>query len=234
MQSTLEMRLLEIFELDGIKPGDFIPTEETLARELNIGRPTLREGLHALEALGVVESRQGARRVLKTFDLGNLVKHLTRTIAPTANEIHELLDVRRVLEVYFFPQAMAKFSPEVVVRLRQLTNIMEKKAKRGEVFLKEDAEFHREIFRNLDNRVLNGLLDAFWGLFNETYSELTTGKNLPEAARCHAVIVDAIESDDNVLGTHLLSSHFLDVRSRLRRERIKPSETKHLSERKAQ
>jgi DNA-binding FadR family transcriptional regulator len=217
------MHLMNLFELHGIKPGEFIPTEDSLARELKVGRPTLREGLHALEALGVVESRQGARRVLKTFDLGNLVKHLTRTIAPSANEIQELLDVRRVLEVYFFPQAMAKFTPDVVKRLRLLTDIMEKKAKRGEVFLREDAEFHREIFRNLDNQVLNGLLDAFWSLFDETYSELSTGRNLPETARCHAVIVDAIESEDNVLATHLLSSHFLDVRSRLRRESSNPT-----------
>ena len=217
---------MKFFELQGIKPGDFIPTEESLAKELNVGRPTLREGLHALEALGVVESRQGARRVLKTFDLGNLVKHLTRAIAPSANEIQELLDVRRVLEVYFFPQAMSKFSPEVVLHLRDLTNIMRKKANRGEVFLKEDAEFHRTIFQNLDNKVLNGLLDAFWGLFDETYSEISTGRNLPDAARCHAVIVDAIEADDNVLATHLLSSHFLDVRSRLRRESAKTSQTK--------
>jgi DNA-binding FadR family transcriptional regulator len=228
------MNLMKLFELQGIKPGDFIPTEDSLAKALNVGRPTLREGLHALEALGVVESRQGARRVLKTFDIGNLVKYLARAIAPTADEIQEFLDVRRVLEVYFFPQAMARFSPEVVVSLRKLTNIMEKKAKRGEVFLKEDAEFHREIFRHLDNKVLIGLLDAFWGLFDETYSELSTGRNLPETARCHSVIVDAIEAEDSVLATHLLSSHFLDVRSRLRRESAKPAEIKQILERKAQ
>jgi DNA-binding FadR family transcriptional regulator len=227
------MRLIKIFELQGIQPGDFIPTEESLVCELNVGRPTLREGLHALEALGVVESRQGARRILKTFNLGILVKHLTRSIVPTVAEIRELLDIRRVLEVYFFPQAMAKFTPEAIIRLRQLTNIMEKKAKRGEVFLKEDAEFHREIFRNLDNRVLHGLLDAFWGIFDETYSELTTGRNLPETARCHAVILDAIEADDCVLATHLLSSHFHDVLSRLRRESANPSINQQ-RERKAQ
>jgi DNA-binding FadR family transcriptional regulator len=129
------MLLMKIFELQGIQPEDFIPTEESLVRELNVGRPTLREGLHALEALGVVESRQGARRIFKTFNLGILVKHLTRSIVPTVAEIRELLNIRQVLEVYFFPQAMAKFTPETIIRLRQLTNIMEKKAKGGAVDL---------------------------------------------------------------------------------------------------
>lgn len=212
------MRLLETFELEGVKPGDVLPTEELLAIQLNVGRSTLREGLQALEALGVVESRQGARRILKTFDLGNLVKHLTRSLAPTANEISELLEIRRVLEVYYFPQAMSAFTTTTVKKLRKLTNEMERKAKLGQIFLSEDEEFHRELFLNLENQVMHGLLDAFWSLFGETYGELTTGRNLPETARLHSVIVDAIEAEDSVLATHLLASHFIDVRSRLRRE----------------
>lgn len=223
MQDTLETRLVKAFKLRDIQPGEFIPTEEVLARELNVGRPTLREGLRALEALGIVEGRQGARRVLCSFDLGLLVRQLTGSIAPTADELSELLDVRRVLEVSFFPQAMAKFTPDAVIRLRDLTDRMVEKAGRGEVFLKEDAEFHKEIFRHLDNRALVGLLDAFWILFEESFSEINTGRNLPETARCHVRIVDAIEADDNVLATHQLSSHFLDVRARLRRQSNKSS-----------
>lgn len=223
MQDTLEARLVNVFKIRDIQPGGVIPTEEVLAKELNVGRPALREGLRALEALGVVEGRQGARRVLRAFDLGLFVRQVTGSIAPKADEIRELLDVRRVLEVSFFPQAMDKFTPDAVVRLRELTNQMVVKAGKGEIFLQEDAEFHKEIFRHLDNRALNGLLDAFWILFEDSFSEINTGRNLPETARCHVRIVDAIEADDKVLATHQLSSHFLDVRARLRRQSNKSS-----------
>src|SRR5919106_3418178 len=43
-----------------IKKGDRLPNERELCRIFGISRSTLREGLRALEALGVVEVRPGA------------------------------------------------------------------------------------------------------------------------------------------------------------------------------
>lgn len=42
-----------------LKVGDRLPVEADLARELNVGRSSLREGIKILTAYGVVESRQG-------------------------------------------------------------------------------------------------------------------------------------------------------------------------------
>jgi DNA-binding FadR family transcriptional regulator len=212
---TLETRLMREFRLRQLVPGDAIPSEQVLAQELNVGRPALREGLRALETLGIVRGRQGARRVLHSFDLAPLVRHLTTSLAPTPESVHELLEVRRVLEVSFFPHVMSLFTREDIARLRFLADKMTEKAARGEVFLKEDADFHAALFARIHNRVLTGLLEAFWELFEETSSETTTGSDLPATARSHAQIVDAIESGDAALAAHQLNSHFFDVRARL-------------------
>lgn len=43
-----------------LKPGDRLPAERELARQVGVSRPSVRAGLRSLAALGVVESRHGA------------------------------------------------------------------------------------------------------------------------------------------------------------------------------
>src|SRR5712692_7470564 len=43
-----------------LKPGDRLPPERELARQVGVSRPTVRAGLRSMAALGVVESRHGA------------------------------------------------------------------------------------------------------------------------------------------------------------------------------
>lgn len=41
-----------------VRPGARLPSERTLAAELDVSRPTLREALHALQSAGLVVSRR--------------------------------------------------------------------------------------------------------------------------------------------------------------------------------
>jgi len=42
-----------------LKPGDRIPSERELAAMLGVSRPSVREAIMVLEAMGFLESRQG-------------------------------------------------------------------------------------------------------------------------------------------------------------------------------
>jgi GntR family transcriptional repressor for pyruvate dehydrogenase complex len=46
----------------GLRPGDRLPSERVLAEQLGVGRPSVREALKVLEALGVVRSSPGQGR----------------------------------------------------------------------------------------------------------------------------------------------------------------------------
>src|SRR5689334_19435386 len=43
-----------------LRPGDQLPPERDLAMQIGVSRPTVRMGLHALAAIGCVESRHGS------------------------------------------------------------------------------------------------------------------------------------------------------------------------------
>src|SRR5262245_46797479 len=49
-----------LIERKRLRPGDRLPAERDLAAQIGVSRPTVRMGLHALAAMGCVESRHGS------------------------------------------------------------------------------------------------------------------------------------------------------------------------------
>jgi len=56
----LEQRILE----GSLKPGDRLPSERTLALELEVSRPSLREGIQQLVSKGLLQTRHGGGTIV--------------------------------------------------------------------------------------------------------------------------------------------------------------------------
>lgn len=210
-----QRRLINLFREREIGFGDTIPSEPELAAELNVGRQSLREALCALQALGVIEGRQGARRRLRGFDPGVFGRHIGMTLPYTLESFQELLDMRKILETQYFPAAIRTLTPRRIRSLRTVTDAMRELAAEGKTFLDEDERFHALLYEGLDNRTLEGVLAGFWHFFKSASANVTTGRDLPRTSAVHAAIVDAIEAGDEDLAAHRLNIHFFDVRDRL-------------------
>jgi GntR family transcriptional regulator, transcriptional repressor for pyruvate dehydrogenase complex len=64
--SDLIARQLEKLILEGVlRPGERLPPERELAKELDVSRPSLREALHKLESEGLLETRHGGGTFVK-------------------------------------------------------------------------------------------------------------------------------------------------------------------------
>jgi DNA-binding FadR family transcriptional regulator len=216
-QDGLQPRLVALFRTLGLGEGDAVPSEPTLAAQLGVSRQAVRESLHALQALGVVEGRQGARRRLVGFDPAIFGRQLGLTSLPTLSSLQELLEVRRILEAGLLPAAIPTLTAASRAELRELTDRMHSEAKAGRSFLDQDERFHAVLYEQLGNRTVSGLLAAFWQFFKAASSTVTTGQDLPHTAAVHSAIVDALEAGDADLAVHRMDAHFFDVRDRLRR-----------------
>src|SRR5262245_22019481 len=59
-----------------LKPGDSLPSESELARQLDISRNSVREAVKSLEVLGIVESRPGSGIFVKAFSFDSIINNL--------------------------------------------------------------------------------------------------------------------------------------------------------------
>ena len=210
-----QVRMVRLLRDLGVQPGDPLPTEPQLALKLNMSRQSVREVLCALQALGFIEARQGARRRMRGFDPAVFGHHIGMTLPYDHDSLLEILEMRQALESQFFPAAFQTISARRLKQLRGLTDAMRGLAEENRTFLNEDEQFHTMLYEGLENRTLSGILSGFWHFFKTASSTITTGKDLPHTAALHAVIVDAIETGDPQLAAHRLDIHFFDVRNRL-------------------
>src|SRR4029079_15275610 len=101
-QIALEIR--RYLEREGLAPGDRIGTEQELAAEFGVSRPTLREGLRLLASshlIRVGRARSGAIFVARTPNEGmsrNVSESIAMMLATESVSLDELLDARLFLE----------------------------------------------------------------------------------------------------------------------------------------
>src|SRR4029453_11391814 len=103
--------LTEAIERAGVRTGDRLPNEGTLALQLGISKPTLRQALRVLELSGLVEVRRGkSGGIFVVTDLVPAVAIFTAAQVEGKGAA-DVLRARRVLERAVVQEAMRTATP---------------------------------------------------------------------------------------------------------------------------
>lgn len=214
VQDSLKNYILE----NNLKPGDPLPAETELARQLGISRNSLREAAKALESVGILETRQGSGLFVREFSFEPLLENMSYGLLFDLRQLAELLQVRKILENSLIGEAMQKMSEAQLNKLNDLVDKMKIKAEQGDSFTEEDRQFHRVIFENQDNQVLLKLLDVFWLAFNKATNRADLRNNNPIGTfNDHAAIFEAIVNKDPEQARKALDQHYAVIEGRLER-----------------
>ncbi len=176
--------------------GSKLPAERELAEQLKVNRITVREALHKLESMGLVEINHGSGVYVKDFlESGTL--ELARYLFFVNGEVdagmlHNVLDLRRLLLPEISAQAaIHRTDPD----LRLLEELC---LHRDEMPIEErDWRVHNAIARASGNLLFVVLLNAFTGFVQEMakpYFGDTT--NQQRSLEFHHDIYAAIEASD--------------------------------------
>jgi DNA-binding FadR family transcriptional regulator len=145
-----------------LKPGDGLPSEGDLARQLGIGRNSVREAVKSLEVLGIVEARAGSGLFVKAFTFDAIINNLPYGLLSDVKTVRDMAEVRACLEYGLVSQVIDRLTPEQIDRLGGIVERMRHAAAAGEYAADADREFHEALYQNLENPVLLSLLDIFW------------------------------------------------------------------------
>jgi DNA-binding FadR family transcriptional regulator len=146
-----------------LEPGDRIGTEQEMADEFGVSRPTLREALRLLSAshlIRVGRGRMGGIFVARTPRDGmsrNVSESIALMLAAQAISMDELLDARLSLEVPIAGRAARKADEAMMDRLEQAIADAEGHQPGTEPFNEADGRFHRVLAEASGNELLRAL-----------------------------------------------------------------------------
>ncbi len=209
LRLSVQESLKAFIEDNALTPGAPLPPESDLAQQLGVSRSSVREGVRALESLGIVESRRGVGVFVRGFSFAPLLDNIAFGIRGAQREIQEMLEIRRALEGALIERTVESIGDDDIAELNRILDRMRGCAERGETFGSEDQAFHRTLFRCCGNETLIKLLDVFWLAFFKASDDLTLGNPDPLATwRDHWEIVTAVTARDAVAARAVLDAHY--------------------------
>jgi GntR family transcriptional repressor for pyruvate dehydrogenase complex len=195
-----------------LKPGDLLPPERELAAKLGVGRSSIRDAVRTLEVMGILEPRQGHGTVVRDLSADALVVPLSLVLTRKRELVHELLDVRRMIEPALAARAAKNATPEEIAQMREILERHEAKLRRGEQAIDEDSDFHYALALAARNSVVLRVLDVLMDLLRESRSRSLQVKGRPERSfDGHRRILRAIERRDQRAAESAVRQHLKEI-----------------------
>ena len=152
-----------------LKPGDRVPSERELASMLGVSRPSVREAIMVLDAMGFLEARQGGGTFVRTLTDKSIADPLAKLVEKKDPAmLRALAEVRMGLESWSAYLAAQRAEESEIEEMRRLYAVMEKQAARGGWDSEVDAEFHYVITSASHNSLQMHVLDSIHSLFHTT------------------------------------------------------------------
>jgi len=198
-----------------IRPGEPIGTEAELAKQFQLNRSTVREGIRMLEQGGLVR-RDSSRRLFATLPHYNrLATRISRALVLHEVTFRELYDAAVAFETATIGLAAAHATPEDIAALEDNIAQTERVADDPVAIALLETEFHDLISKSSKNRVMQLSGEPLALLIFPT-TELILENNLVSGGRriidAHRMYVDALRRHDVTAGRDWVRRHLRDWR----------------------
>ncbi|WMJ84112.1 FadR/GntR family transcriptional regulator [Oscillospiraceae bacterium LTW-04] len=175
-----------------LKTGDKLPKEADLAKELCVGRSSLREGIKILIAYGVVESRQGEG----TFIVDHTAKNFFEFMGFFSNRenMAYFLELRRVIEIGNIIAVYDKIPEDLIFTLEKSVEVLAGSYP-VEAYVEADKAFHNLLISYTKNPMIIQINNMIGSLREDLLYKLFCNKEIvDDAYKAHTKILNAIKA----------------------------------------
>jgi len=204
-------RLRRSIALGEVLPGERLPAERTLARDLSVSRLTVREALRVLQAEGVIVTRRGGAGGAFVTERTPSVARLRAALAKRRPSVEEIFEFRLSVETAAARLAALRRTDEDVAALAGQVRALEESDGAG-AFRRADSAFHLAVAEASANPMLaRATADARAALF-EAFDVLPFQVRRDTSAAGHAAIVEAVRARDGEAAAAAMAEHLRRAR----------------------
>ena len=183
---------------DKLRPGDFLGTENSIARQFGVSRMAARDALRSLAAVGIVTIRQGAKGGAVIAE-GN-AEHFADALAVQLKLIGvtetEMLDAQIGIEAMAAELAASRASAADLTRMKGLVEELKRLFDEPVGFTDVSMRFHLAVVEASQNRALIAQFKALRHVLLPAYTRHTTREVAERAVAAHEILVGLIEAGD--------------------------------------
>ena len=203
-----------LIDRGALRPGDRLPAERDLATQVGVSRPTVRAGLRALAAMGVVRSRHGSGTYIPDGPPALGFEALSFLAALHGFTREEMYEARRILEVGAAGLAAERASPDQMTTLAEEVASVFASIDDPQLFLVHDINFHRAVGAASGNPIVASLMEMVSALYYERRRE-TAGqaseRDMRDAADMHRRIYQAIRGRNADAARQAMHEHLIQA-----------------------
>lgn len=188
-----------------------LPPLSELSGQLGLSVASLREQMEVARMMGLIEvhPRTGIQKRVYTFT-DTVMVSLMYAIASGEDAFQAFSDFRKHVEAAYWKEAASQMSEEDLAGLTRLVTKATAKlhSQPPQNPLEEHKEFHMCMYRKIQNPYVQGVLEAYWIMYEVTGMAIYTDMQyLEQVWKYHQGMVEALQSGEIDRGYRLFMEH---------------------------
>jgi GntR family transcriptional regulator, transcriptional repressor for pyruvate dehydrogenase complex len=212
LSAQVARHLLALINKEQLRPGDEVPSEVQIGKDLQVSRGSVREAYRTLAALGILEIEGGRKPRLRPIDPNVLLQVFDYALNTAQVSVAHVLETRRAIELQSAQLAARYASDAQRLCLRELVGQMRAAGADSARRVASDMAIHNVIAEASGNPLNTMLLGALRSPVEaSSRMHLNDSRSPAELIRvidAHEVMVERICAGDAVGAASAMSYHF--------------------------
>ena len=210
--STAIQAITQHIRSEGLQPGDLLPSEAAMTRQLNVSRTIVREAFRSLSAMRLIDMSAGRRASVAKLDTGAMSMVIEHGITTQQISVQQVYDVRRTIEIRTVALAAMRRTDGEAGAIARSARLMRENYEAPDVVMEHDIAFHEAIAAASHNPVFELIVTAFSGVTRRTWvigwKTRSSNEEQLKMIKGHEDIADAILNGDPRLAAEHMAAHF--------------------------
>ena len=199
-------KIIDLIESKELLPGEKLPSERELMKELNVGRGTIREAIKSLVSRNIVEIRRGVGTFVAK-NTGVVEDPLGFSFINNRKKlVKDSMDVRLLLEPSIARWAARNAPDSEILEIIELSKKIEIAILNDENYSDLDVEFHTKIANSSRNLVVENLIPIL-NMNIRSLIDVTHATLKEHTILSHKEIANAIKERDEEMAEQLMREH---------------------------